>query len=209
MNILAIGAHFDDIELGCGGTIARHAAKGDSVTAFVATRSGFSNPAAKTVRSDAAARREGERALRLLGAKTVCGGFSTFRVEFGEKLNRKILSVIEKEKIDRVYTHWTGDAHHDHRAVALASLHCARHVPEVLMYRSNWYKSAAGFKGDFYSDISCFLGKKESAIRSHKSEMKRTGSKWLRYFRCEAEKAGIESGLKYAEKFEVIKWIER
>ena len=28
MKILAIGAHFDDIELGCGGTIARHVREG-------------------------------------------------------------------------------------------------------------------------------------------------------------------------------------
>jgi LmbE family N-acetylglucosaminyl deacetylase len=209
MNILAIGAHFDDIELGCGGTLARHAAKGDKVTAFVATRSGFSDPSAKAIRSDASALSEGEKALSLLGAKLVCGGFKTFRVEFGEKLNRKILSIIEKEKIERVYTHWSQDSHHDHRAVSLASLHCAKHVPQVLMYRSNWYKTAAQFKGNFYSDISAFLARKDAAIRCHRSEMKRTGGKWLRYYRCEAEKAGIEAGLKYAEVFEALKWTER
>ena len=42
--ILAIGAHFDDIELGCGGTLAKHARAGDNVYAYVATLSGFSDP---------------------------------------------------------------------------------------------------------------------------------------------------------------------
>lgn len=208
MNILAVGAHFDDIELGCGGTAARHAAKGDKVIAFVATDSGYSNPAARTIRPAQAARREGEAALKILGARLVCGGFKTFCVEFGESLNRKLLAVIEAEKIDRVYTHWQEDAHHDHRAVALASLHCAKHVPQVLAYRSNWYKSAAAFKGNFYSDISGFLSQKEAAIKAHKSEMARAGKKWLRYFRNEAENAGIAAGVKHAEIFEVIKWTE-
>ena len=31
MNILAIGAHGDDIELGCGGSLAKHAAQGDKI----------------------------------------------------------------------------------------------------------------------------------------------------------------------------------
>ena len=42
--ILAIGAHFDDIELGCGGSLAKHTKEGDDVYAYVATLSGFSNP---------------------------------------------------------------------------------------------------------------------------------------------------------------------
>ena len=37
-SVLAIGAHPDDIELGCGGTIARHVAAGDQVAMLVVTR---------------------------------------------------------------------------------------------------------------------------------------------------------------------------
>ena len=31
MNILAIGAHFDDVELGCGGALSKHVQNGDDV----------------------------------------------------------------------------------------------------------------------------------------------------------------------------------
>ena len=41
MNVLAIGAHFDDIELGCGGSVAAHVQNNDSVFAYVATKSGY------------------------------------------------------------------------------------------------------------------------------------------------------------------------
>ena len=37
-SVLAIGGHPDDIELGCGGTIARHVAVGDQVAMLVVTR---------------------------------------------------------------------------------------------------------------------------------------------------------------------------
>ena len=37
MNVLAIGAHFDDIELGCGGALAKHVKNGDKVIGFIAT----------------------------------------------------------------------------------------------------------------------------------------------------------------------------
>ena len=37
MNVLAIGAHPDDLELGCAGTLARHVADGDAVTLLVVT----------------------------------------------------------------------------------------------------------------------------------------------------------------------------
>ncbi len=59
MNVLAVGAHFDDIELGCGGTLARHVQKGDDVTVYVATHSGYSNPSGKIIRSREVAKKKG------------------------------------------------------------------------------------------------------------------------------------------------------
>lgn len=209
MNILAIGAHFDDIELGCGGALAKHVAEGDKVYAYVATLSGFTSPNNLVIRHDDVARREGEAAMRTLGVDLICGPFKTFEVEFEEALNRDILAIVEKRKIEKVYTHWTGDIHHDHQAVAKASLHSCRHVPRVLMYRSNWYHSTQDFRGNFYVDITRHWDKKERSVRAHKSELSRTGAKWISFFKNEALNAGQKIGVKYAEVFEVVKWLER
>lgn len=210
MNVLSIGAHFDDVELGCGGSLAKHVKAGDSVYAFVATLSGFSNQDNQSVRASETALAEGREAMKALGVKElVCGEFKTFEVEFIESLNIKILKVIQDRKIDLIYTHWAGDIHHDHKAVAQASLHSGRHVPRMLMYRSNWYQSTLEFRGNFYSDITDFWGAKEAAIRCHASEMERTGKKWLSFFKNEAENAGQRIGVKYAEVFEVVKWLDR
>jgi LmbE family N-acetylglucosaminyl deacetylase len=209
MKILAIGAHFDDVELGCGGTLARHVCKGDDVYVFVASISGFANHYDQSVRSSEIARAEAEEAMKILGVKQMfCGDFKTLQVEFIDELNIQILRLVEKLGIDQVYTHWTGDIHHDHQALARASLHSCRHVPRLLMYRSNWYHSTVDFRGNFYIDITDHWDAKEQAIRAHKSEMDRTGAKWISFFRNEAENAGQRIGVRYAEVFEIVKWLE-
>lgn len=209
MRVLAIGAHFDDVELGCGGTLARHASRGDDVYVFVATVSGFSNQYDQSVRSSAIARQEADEAMKVLGVRQLsCGDFKTLEVEFVDALNVKILKLVEDLKIDLVYTHWVGDIHHDHQAVARASLHSCRHVPRLLMYRSNWYHSTQDFRGNFYVDITSHWDAKQRAIQAHASEMKRTGQSWISFFHNEAENAGQRIGVRYAEVFEIVKWLE-
>jgi LmbE family N-acetylglucosaminyl deacetylase len=209
MNVLAIGAHFDDVELGCGGALAKHVAKGDKVVVYVATVSGFSNHRNSEVRSNDVAQAEGEAAMRALGIEhLICGSFKTLEVEFVDPLNIEILRIIEDHQIDMVYTHWIGDIHHDHQAVGRAALHSSRHVPRLLMYRSNWYHSPMEFRGNFYVDITATWEKKRDAILAHASEVERTGRKWISFFENEAENAGQRIGRHYAEVFEVLKWID-
>lgn len=210
MNILAIGAHFDDVELGCGGALAKHVADGDVVYVYVATVSGFVNQYGQTVRGSETALQEARNAMQVIGAKDmICGQFKTLEVEFVDSLNIDILKIVQEKEIDLVYTHWIGDIHHDHQAVARASLHSCRHVPRLLMYRSNWYHSTMEFRGNFYVDITDYWKTKELAIRSHASEMDRTGEKWINFFRNEAENAGQRIGVKHAEVFELVKWLEK
>lgn len=208
MNILAIGAHFDDVELGCGGTLARHAQQGDNVYVFVATVSGFSNQYNQAVRTSESALDEARNAMDILGVKELlCGNFKTLEVEFVDALNIEILKILQEKQIDLVYAHWAGDIHHDHQAVAKASLHSCRHVQRMLMYRSNWYHSTIEFRGNFYFDITEFWPTKERAIRAHVTEVDRTGEKWISFFRNEAENAGQRIGVPMAEVFEVVKYL--
>ena len=209
MNVLAVGAHFDDVELGCGGALAKHVRRGDNVYVYVATVSGYRDPSNHTVRSNETALEEGRNAMAILGAKEpICGQFKTLEVEFVEQLNVEILRIVQGKSIDLVYCHWVGDIHHDHQAVAKACLHSCRHVPRLLMYRSNWYHSPHNFQENFYVDISETIDIKERSILAHVSEARRTGQKWIQFFRNEAENAGQRIGVQYAEVFELLKWME-
>jgi LmbE family N-acetylglucosaminyl deacetylase len=209
MNILAIGAHFDDIELGCGGALAKHVSNGDKVYVYVATDSGYANQNAVAVRSEKTAMGEAKNAMAILGAEElICGNFKTLQIEFIDPLNISIIKLVEKYQIDRVYTHWAGDIHHDHQAVSKATLHSCRHVPQILMYRSNWYYSSSDFKGNYCIDISEFWEVKKKAIECHVSELERTAYKWMSFFDNEAINCGQRLGVERAESFEIVKFLE-
>jgi LmbE family N-acetylglucosaminyl deacetylase len=208
MNVLAIGAHFDDVELGCGGTIARHVRAGDNVAVYVATISSYTNQYNLEVRKKEIALSEAQAAMKVLGVKDlICGQFKTLEIEFVDVVNIEILQIVEERKIDLVLSHWPGDIHHDHQAVARAAIHSCRHVPRQLLYRSNWYHSTTDFRGNFYVDITETWDVKQRAIEAHTSEFERTGRRWSAFFRNEAENAGQRIGVRYAEVFEVLKWI--
>lgn len=205
INVLAIGAHFDDIEIGCGGALCGHIKNGDSVTMYVATDSGFTGDAGS--RDSETARREGEASAELIGADLVTGGHRTLFLEFCDEVNLQLVNLIRDRKSDIIYTHWVHDVHHDHAALALATLHAARHVPRLLMYRSNWYQGAIPFHKQFYVDITSEWNTKKEALCAHTSEMQRTGGKWLDYSFCDARICGMEAGVELAEVFQVVKWL--
>ena len=124
--------------------------------------SGFTNHDNIQVRSNSVALSEGKKAMSIIGVKElICGKFKTLQVEFDDDLNVEIIKIIEEKNIDMIYTHWTGDVHHDHKAVAFSSLMCGRHVSKILMYRSNWYHSGFEFKENFYVDITRYIDQKE------------------------------------------------
>lgn len=207
MNVLAIGAHFDDIELGCGGALARHVRDGDKVLVFIATSSEFSNQEGEILRKSSVALAEAESASRQIGYQLLLGDIPTFYLEYGEEVHAKLLKIIEENQIDLIYTHWTHDVHHDHRNLGLSTLHVARHVNKLLMYRSNWYISEKEFIENFYVDITDTWDIKENAIKAYESEMQRVGESWITYFKQEANNNGLKMGVKYAEAFQVVKWI--
>jgi len=209
MKVLAVGSHFNNIEIGCGGTLLRHRQKGDEVILFVAATSGIMNSERKEVGKDDIVYRDAQEAAKILGAKLICGGFETLRLEFEDNLNARLVHLVEKEKVDLIYTHFPGDIQHDHRALARAAVHAGRHVPCVLGYRCTWYQSETPFVPNFFVDISDVWDKKEAAMRAYQSNSGRVKEEKIAYFKNDAENNGHQNGVSYAEGFQVIKWLER
>lgn len=208
MNILAIGAHFDDIELGCAGSLAKHIHNKDKVYILVIADSEYSDYSGKILRTKEIALKEGEESASILGAdKMFCFGFKTKEIKFSTELIEKINKVIDELQIDTIYTHWIHDIHQDHSAVGRASLVAGRHVPRILMYRSNWYIADVSFRGSFFVDVSPYMETKIKAIKSHQTEYKKFGEKWIDFVKHQNRNSGIEMGVQYAEVFEIIKYL--
>jgi len=207
MNILAVGAHYDDVELGCSGTLVNHVRKGDRVTIIVVTNSAYKTPDGQPIRSASVAHEEGQKAASLLGAELICLDYDTFFVPFDEGLTKKITSHVEKLSIDTVYCHWVHDLHRDHQYVAKSTIMASRHVPRVLMYRSNYYDTYDVFRGSFYSDISIAMDTKIAAIKAHQSELERVRHEWIKFIERQNANDGQKIGVKYAECFESIRYL--
>ena len=207
MNILGVGAHYDDLELGCSGTLIKHVQRGDKVTMVAITDSAYKNPKGKLVRAAEVAHEEGRRAAAIIGADLICLDYETFMVPFNEDLTKEINHLIDELKIDTVYSHWVHDLHRDHQYAARCAMMAARHVPRFLMYRSNFYDTEQQFRGNFYSDISEVIETKVEVIKAHASELERVRYKWLDFFKKQHENDGQTIGVKYAECFETVRYL--
>lgn len=207
MNVLGIGAHFDDLELGCSGTLMNHIQQGDKVFMVVICDSGYKSADGNTVRDNDTAHKEGEEAASIIGAELICLDYNTFFVPFEESLTSKINRYIEELNIDTIYSPWVHDLHRDHHYAAKNTLMAGRHVPRFLMYRSNYYDTEKPFHGNFYSDITDTMDRKIDVIKAHKSELERVRFKWLDFFRNQNANDGQKIGVKYAECFEVVRYL--
>ncbi len=208
-NILFIGAHFDDIELGAGGTFLRHVSEGDNCYMLVITDSAYYNYDGTPIRDVKTAAREGKNAAKILGAKKLISvGLETKTLQYGFKLIEIINKVIDDHKIDAIYTHWNKDVHQDHSAIGKATLNAGRHVRNILMYRSNWYQTTEFFRANYFVDISNFIDKKIESVKAHENEYKKFGQGWIDFFVNENSNTGKRNGIKYAEEFEIVKLLK-
>ncbi len=211
MNTLFIGAHADDCELACGGTIARYVAEGHSVSCAVLTDSGYTRNSDGYTRSVSDARTESNAALRVLGvpdANVYHLGLSTLELKFDGTLVTRIDGIIDRVQPDRIFTHWIGDVHQDHQAVSRATLAAGRRCRGILMYRSNWYHTNELFNEGFYIDISKYIDKKEEAIYCYQSEVEKSGKTWVEFFLQYNRLLGTTLGIAAAEAYEVVKLTE-
>jgi len=113
LNILALGAHADDIEIGCGGSLLRLLAEHPrSAVHWVV----FSGSAARAEEARASAQ-------ELLGDEPgraiVCGGFRDgFFPYQGAEIKDFFEGIKRDFAPDLIFTHRRDDAHQDHRLVA-------------------------------------------------------------------------------------------
>jgi len=205
MRVLAIGAHFDDVELGCGGTLLKHKDKGDEIFIIVVTNSAYKNSVNKYKRLAKDARREGERSARYLNAKLICCNKTPIILTPTEKFVLEIESLVNEIKPDRVYTHQPNDNHADHAAVGYISMRACRKCNEVFFYRSNWYIMDNMQCDNYYVDISKQMDRKVGLLRLFKSEMKKVNYSWIDFVKKQNSANGAKVNVSYAETFHMIK----
>ncbi|WP_158601797.1 PIG-L deacetylase family protein [Solilutibacter pythonis] len=167
---LFIGAHPDDIELGCGGTIAKFIERDIEPYCLVATRGGTAAFGHDRVQETATA-------LNTLGVpmeNIVQHDFPDARLDSVPlfELIRCIENTVASIKPDRVYTMFREDRHQDHRAVFHASDVACRKVPQILVYETP--SAYPNFVPTFFEALSpAQIQLKKTALAAHVSQGER------------------------------------
>ena len=209
-NILAVGAHADDVEIGCGGTVAMHVKKGDDVTILVMAESSYTYHDGTVLRTVDESKIEEKSAAKVLGARLINLGFENKSVPYSVKSVEAINKVIDEYSIDTIYTHWYHDTHQDHRRTTQSVFSAGRYVHNILMYEPEYPagRSYLGFRNQYYVDITLTLELKMNALACHESQVKKYGDMFLEAVEARARHRGYEIGSKYAECFEVVRFLE-
>ncbi len=198
MNVLAIGAHPDDLELGCGAALLAHSRRGDQVHLLVMT-AGTSGP--QDVRSRIA---EQEDAAALLGATLHWGGFEDGAVPDDRAAVDVVQVAINRCEAEAVYTHAPRDSHQDHRATAAATLSACRRVNRVLLYES---PTSLEFQPSVFVDVKGLVEGKLDVLRAHMSQVLRNGLVDLEAVEAQARYRGFQARLRWAEAFESERFV--
>ena len=209
MVIMAIGAHLDDIEIACGGTLARAIEAGHDVRALVMSKSGYTNKEGSVQRSDDVAVKEGLNALHTLGISNIeILDFPTKDIPFSSDVVNEIDVRMSKINPDIIFTHHPFDTHQAHEGVAKATIAAARRKNTVFFYEpiTPSGRSYVAFKPILYVDIESTIDKKIQALKCHTSEYKKFGAEdWVEGVRSRCGFRGYEIGKKYAEAFEILR----
>lgn len=197
--VVAVGAHPDDIELGCGATLRAHALAGDRVVMLVLSDGAIgpgTNPQARRAE-------QGEAALRI-GAEVRWGGCSDGFISDGYDTVRIIESVLGEVGASVVYAHAPDDSHQDHRAASRASASAARQVEQVLFYES---PSSLNFQPQLYSDVTGCANAKLAALQAHASQVEGSRKVDLDVVAALMRVRGFEAGVADAEGFQARRFV--
>ena len=169
--ILVLSPHPDDEAIGCGGTLASHAADGDDIHVIYLT-SGEHGSTVLTPREAAYLReREAEAAAGVLGV----AGLEFWREPDGAlmataSLVRRVADVIRIFAPDYLYTTHIAESHSDHRAASRLAIGALRGLPRpwpVMRMFEVWTPLQ---RFDVVQDISSQMAAKMLAVRCYASQ---------------------------------------
>jgi len=217
MKVLSIGAHPDDAEILCAGTLAKFAKQGDEVYICHVCDG---NKGSKIHSSEELAkirRNEAIESAKIIGATSIWAGLSDGEVVLDLASRKKIIDVIRQTSPDLIITHSPNDYHADHintsrlvfEATYLAGLvlwDSKYPAPEKLPFLY-YMDTLAGvnFIPDEYVDISETIDTKIEMMMKMQSQLG-----WLKemhncdaaeFIKSVAKFRGFQAGVPYAETF--------
>ena len=218
MRVLAVGAHPDDLEILCGGTLARFVQDGHEVVMCNATlgdRGTFEHTSEEIAKIRL---HEARRAAELAGATHVTLGFSDGEVHAGDDDQRTaVIDLVRDVRPDLIITHSTGDYMSDHDETSKLVFDCSFHATLPLLQTGRPYYETVtpmyfmdtvmglGFHPTEYVDVTSTIETKVAMLEAHATQLT-----WLRdhdgidiveQMRAVTRFRGLQCRVQYAEGF--------
>lgn len=194
--VLAIGAHPDDVEIGCGASLMKHAEKGDKV--HILTLTNGEQGGNVEIRY-----KESLKAAEYVNANLYMKNLKDTFITDGPETIKTIEEVIAKVQPDIIYTHSINDNHQDHRNTYHATMVAARGVAQVYSYLSP--SCNINFKPLRFEHVEKYLDDKIQMISFFHSQKTKCAYLADSLIRSTAEYWGRFSRYGIVEPFEVIR----
>ena len=210
MNVLAIGAHWDDIELGCGLTLKKLKEKGHNIFSIVVCSSQYGKNEDEGMK-ESEALKYGLNSFHLIGANYISTPKEpNSKLTYNKQIMQTLEEIANKNKIDTVFTHWFGDINTDHKTTWEISRTAFRNLKNFLMFQSNSYGDNVNiFKPNlFFSFNQEQYIFKEKLLSQYVSEWIHRENRWKREIFERERYWGHISGNDYAEGFQVGKVVD-
>lgn len=206
-NILVIGAHYDDAELGAGGTMAKLAAQGHQVYKLTLTNNETRFEQRGIQVNYESSRNQSAEASRILGVTEV--EFEPVKCShlfYSTEVMQRVEKIVYDLQIDTAFIHYSSDMNQDHVEASRISLTALRHCRNVLMYQSNGYILEQDYYPRYFVDISETLNLKKQALKCYGREHDRYGRLFDTI--CKRNEIwGYRNEVAAAEGFHVVKML--
>lgn len=218
LTVLAVGAHPDDLELLCGGTLARYAAEGHRVV--MCHLSAGDRGSYVHTSDEIAAIRLGEAATAagIIGAEHRSLGLSDAEIDSRDREQRTaVIELVRDVGPDVVLTHSPDDYMGDHNETSRLVFECTFHATLPLLETASpahghvpalYYMDTVtglGFVPTEYVDISAVIDTKRAALRAHASQLDwlrdHDGVDFVQFMENSDRYRGQQSGVAFAEGF--------
>ncbi len=218
MRVLAVGAHPDDLEILCGGTLARFVREGHEVVMCHATKG---DRGSYVHSSEEIARiRDGEarRAAEIAGAEHATLGFSDCEVQASDPEQRRaVIDLVREASPELIITHYPADYMSDHNEVSKLVFDASFHATLPLYETGKPHRDlvapiyymdtvmGVGFQPTEYVDVGSVIETKVAMLEAHASQLT-----WLRdhdrvdiveQMKTTTRFRGQQCGVEYAEGF--------
>ena len=218
MNILAVGAHPDDIEFQCAGTLAKYARRGDKVFLAVSTNGEAGTSKANPEETARTREQEARRSVAILGAELIWMGYPDEFFYESPEVRLRYIELVRQTRPDVVITHDPQDDYHPDHTTTGQLLWNTRVMAAAVTIKTAspaWEKipdlyfmdtlGGINFRPHDYVDITSTIETKRQMISQHVSQIEfmkqRYGMTMVEFMEICSSFRGLQASVRYAECF--------